>query len=160
DQRSLEIAEHGLWAPPCRELLLTDEVRARAAELLVQFPELGELLDPISRGEAVEGMEALAPALVGDLRLVVHELPLGAPVLVCGPERVRTRAADLVRPSQEFLDASWAAAAGGGKAPVDLAAASLRDLDDVAGEAAELGIGWWGLTQLRDEGEESVLSGF
>ena len=24
DQRSLEIAEHGLWAPPCRELLLTD----------------------------------------------------------------------------------------------------------------------------------------
>ena len=31
DQRSLEIAEHGLWAPPCRELLLTDEVRERAA---------------------------------------------------------------------------------------------------------------------------------
>ena len=27
DQRSLEVAEHGLWAPPCRELLLTDEVR-------------------------------------------------------------------------------------------------------------------------------------
>ncbi len=31
DQRSLEIAEHGLWAPPCRELLLTDQVRERAA---------------------------------------------------------------------------------------------------------------------------------
>ena len=28
DQRSLEIAQHGLWAPPCRELLLTPEVRA------------------------------------------------------------------------------------------------------------------------------------
>ena len=32
DQRSLEVAEHGLWAPPCRELLLTDAVRARAAD--------------------------------------------------------------------------------------------------------------------------------
>ena len=32
DQRSLEIAQEGLWAPPCRELLLTDEVRARARE--------------------------------------------------------------------------------------------------------------------------------
>ena len=30
DQRSLEIAQHGLWAPPCRELLLTDAVRERA----------------------------------------------------------------------------------------------------------------------------------
>ena len=32
DQRSLGPAEHGLWAPPCRELLLTDAgARARAA---------------------------------------------------------------------------------------------------------------------------------
>jgi hypothetical protein len=29
DQRSLEIAEHGLWAPPCRELLLTEDPRAQ-----------------------------------------------------------------------------------------------------------------------------------
>src|SRR5947199_70516 len=33
DQRSLEIATHGLWAPPCRELLLTQPVRERAAAL-------------------------------------------------------------------------------------------------------------------------------
>src|SRR5690606_4483268 len=31
NQRSLEIAPEGLWAPPCRELLLTDDVRQRAA---------------------------------------------------------------------------------------------------------------------------------
>ena len=30
DQRTLETVER-LWAPPCRELLLTDEVRRRAA---------------------------------------------------------------------------------------------------------------------------------
>ena len=35
--------------------------------------------------------------------------------VVCDPERVRTRAADLVATSQEFLQASWAASAGGGE---------------------------------------------
>ncbi len=151
DQRSLEVAPHGLWAPPCRELLLTPQVQARAKELLGRHPELSELLDPISRGEAAEGMEALAPALVDELTLVLHELPAGAHVVLCDPERIRTRAADLVRTSEEFLDASWAAAAGGGKAPVDLGAASLRDIDEVADTAARLGIPWWGITALTSE---------
>ncbi len=151
DQRSLEVAPQGLWAPPCREMLLTDEVQQRARELAGEHPELAELLDPISRGEAVEGMEALAPALVDELSLVLDELPAGAHVVLCDPERIRTRAADLVRTSVEFLDASWAAAAGGGKAPIDLAAASLRDLDDVRAEADRLGLPWWGITELTDE---------
>ena len=158
DQRSLEVAEHGLWAPPCRELLLTPDVQERAAALLKQHPELGELLDPISRGEAIDGMEALAPVLVDELALVLHELPAGAHVVLCDPERVRTRAADLVRTSQEFLDASWAVAAGGGRAPVDLAAASLRDLDDVEADAQEIGLPWWGITALKSD--ESVVSRF
>jgi transcription-repair coupling factor (superfamily II helicase) len=151
DQRSLEVAEHGLWAPPCRELLLTPDVQARAAKLLGEHPELAELLDPISRGESVEGMEALAPVLVDDLQLVLHGLPGGSHVIVCDPERVRTRAADLVRTSEEFLAASWAVAAGGGKAPVDLAAASLRSIEDAQAEAAELDVPWWGVTQLGAE---------
>jgi transcription-repair coupling factor (superfamily II helicase) len=159
DQRSISpatagnqtsIAEHGLWAPPCRELLLTDEVRTRAAQLLAEHPELAALLDPISRGEAVEGMEALAPVLVDDMTLVLSELPAGAHVIVCDPERVRTRAADLVRTSQEFLEASWAVAAGGGKAPVDLAAASLRDLADVEAAGRALALPWWGVTALSE----------
>ncbi len=151
DQRSLEVAEHGLWASPCRELLLTPDVQARAGELLKHHPELGELLDPISRGEAVEGMEALAPVLVDRLSLVVHELPAGSHVVLCDPERVRSRAADLVRTSEEFLEASWAAAAGGGKAPVNLGAASLQDLEDVRTETVGLALPWWGLTALTDE---------
>ncbi|MCW2570300.1 MAG: transcription-repair coupling factor, partial [Frankiales bacterium] len=44
DQRSLEIATHGLWAPPCRELLLTPDVRARAKALAAEHPELIEIL--------------------------------------------------------------------------------------------------------------------
>ncbi len=158
DQRSLEVAPDGVWAPPCRELLLTEDVRSRAAELLGQHPELAEMLEPVSRGEAVEGMESLAPVLVEELRTVLHDLPAGTHVVLCDPERVRSRAGDLARTSQEFLDASWAAAAGGGKAPVELGAASLRELDDVAAEAGELGIPWWGITALTDP--SAVASGF
>ncbi|MEO6886900.1 MAG: CarD family transcriptional regulator, partial [Jatrophihabitantaceae bacterium] len=153
DQRSLEIAPQGVWAPPCRELLLTQEVQLRAAALLAEYPELAELLDPISRGEAVEGMESLAPVLVENLQTVLHDLPAGTHVVLCDPERIRSRAADLVRTSAEFLDASWAAAAGGGRAPVDLGAASLHDLDDVRVEAGELAIPWWGITALTADRE-------
>src|SRR5690606_32555978 len=143
DQRSLEIAEHGLWAPPCRELLLTDAVRRRAAELSEQHPELHEMLDKIAEGIAVEGMESLAPVLVDEMELLLDVLPAGSMGVVCDPERVRSRAADLVATSQEFLQASWAATAGGGEAPIDVGAASLWGIADVREHARQLGMLWW-----------------
>ena len=161
DQRSLEIAEHGLWAPPCREILLTDEVRAKARELAAEHPALAEMLDKVAEGVAVDGMESLAPALVGQMTLLLDELPAGTHVILCDPERIRTRAADLVRTSEEFLEASWAAAAGGGKAPVDLGAASLRTIAEVRGHALELGIPWWSVSPfVADEelDDSSVVS--
>ncbi|GES32243.1 transcription-repair coupling factor [Streptomyces angustmyceticus] len=146
DQRSLEVAEHGLWAPPCRELLLTDPVRERAAALAEQHPELGELLGKIAEGIAVDGMESLAPVLVDDMELLLDVLPAGSMTVVCDPERVRTRAGDLVATSQEFLQASWAATAGGGEAPIDVGAASLWGLADVRDRARELGMMWWSVS--------------
>jgi len=146
DQRSLEVAGHGLWAPPCRELLLTPQVRARAAALAELHPELGELLDKIAEGIAVEGMESLAPVLVDDMELLLDVLPKGSMAVVCEPERVRTRASDLVATSQEFLQASWAASAGGGQAPIDLGAASLWGIADVRDRARELGMMWWSVS--------------
>ncbi|MDH6123089.1 transcription-repair coupling factor [Kitasatospora sp. GP82] len=151
DQRSLEIAEHGLWAPPCRELLLTDEVRSRAATLARTHPELAEILDKIAQGIAVEGMESLAPVLVDDMELLLDVLPAGSVAVVCDPERVRTRAADLVATSQEFLHASWVAAAAGADRPIDLeaidvSAASLWSLADVREHAAEIGLPWWSVS--------------
>jgi transcription-repair coupling factor (superfamily II helicase) len=148
DQRSLEAVDR-LWAPPCRELLLTDDVRARAARLAQAHPELAELFTKLAEGHAVEGMESLSPVLVDDaggahgMEMLVELLPAGSAVLVCDPERVRRRASDLVATSQEFLHASWAAAASGGQAPIDLGAAAYRDLSDV--RLATLGAGhlWW-----------------
>jgi transcription-repair coupling factor (superfamily II helicase) len=145
DQRTLDKAER-LWAPPCRELLLTDEVRRRAAALGEQHPELAEITDKLAQGIAVEGMESLTPALVDEMELLVDLLPTGTHVLLLDPERVRTRAHDLVATSEEFLGASWAAAASGAQAPVDLGAASLRSLADVRATVLAQGKAWWGIS--------------
>ncbi|HWB67679.1 MAG TPA: transcription-repair coupling factor [Mycobacteriales bacterium] len=155
DQRSLEPAARGLWAPPCRELLLTDDVRRRAADLADRHPDLVDLLDKLAAGIPVDGMEALAPVLVDRLVLLLDELPAGAHIVVCDPERVRTRAIELVRTSEEFLGASWAAAASSDseEAPIDLGAAAYRSLADVRSRATELGQSWWTLTPFVPDQE-------
>jgi transcription-repair coupling factor (superfamily II helicase) len=145
DQRTLESVKR-LWAPPCRELLLTDEVRARARALGERQPALRDLTERLAEGHAVEGMESLAPVLVDELELLVDLLPARTSVLVLDPERVRSRAHDLVATSEEFLQASWAAAASGGEAPIDLAAASYRSLADVRGHVLAGGRSWWSLS--------------
>ena len=90
DQRSLDKAPDGLWAPPCRELLLTGRcVRARAARLATLHPELREMLDRMAQGQAVEGMESRAPVLVDEKELLVELLPvqLARWCSFCDPER-------------------------------------------------------------------------
>jgi transcription-repair coupling factor (superfamily II helicase) len=147
DQRALSgEPKQRLWAPPCRELLLTDDVRARAKALGEAHPALVELTDKIAAGIAVEGMESLAPVLVDEMELLVDLMPEDTHVLVLDPERVRRRAHDLVATSEEFLGASWAAAAGGGAAPIDLGAASYRDLADVRSHAIAQGKPWWSMS--------------
>ncbi|MDU6252314.1 MAG: transcription-repair coupling factor, partial [Cutibacterium avidum] len=64
DQRSTDETHRELICAPCRELTLTDEVRSRARTLLPDHPELADMLERIADGQAVEGMEALMPALV------------------------------------------------------------------------------------------------
>ncbi|MCX6402090.1 MAG: transcription-repair coupling factor [Propionibacteriales bacterium] len=142
DQRTIAAVDR-LWAPPCRELLLTDEVRARAGELGRKHPQLLEITDKMANGIAVEGMEALIPALVDELELLVDLLPADTQILVLDPERARARAHDLVATSEEFLAASWATAAVGGQAPIDLQAASYQSLGDVRSHARGLGQSWW-----------------
>ncbi|GAA1289878.1 transcription-repair-coupling factor [Planotetraspora silvatica] len=153
DQRSLEIAQDGLFAAPCRELLLTDDVRLRARELGEEHPALKEVLDQLAEGVPVEGMEAFAPVLAGSMDLLLDHLAVRSAVFVCDPERIRSRAVELVRTSQEFMEASWITAAAGGEAPIDLEAAAFRTLEDVQGHARELGQAWWSIAPFGDGAE-------
>ncbi|WP_433416509.1 transcription-repair coupling factor [Microtetraspora malaysiensis] len=154
DQRSLEAAQDGLFAPPCRELLLTPDVRARARALADEHPALKDVLDQLAEGTPVEGMEALAPVLAGGMNLLIDHMPVRSAVFVCDPERIRGRAVELVHTSQEFLEASWVTAAAGGEAPIDLAAAAFRTLEEIHEHARELGQPWWSIAPF---GEGAVV---
>jgi transcription-repair coupling factor (superfamily II helicase) len=166
DQRSLpgEITE--VTASPCRELLLTEEVKARAAELAAQHAadaHLAEMLEKLAQGIPSEGMEALIPALCqGEMQLLTDVLPAGTHVLLADPEKIRTRAHDLVRTGQEFLEAAWLVAAGGDRpdaVPIDLGAAAYWPLADIAAHARETDRPWWTLSQLTTEGDDVVRLG-
>ncbi|WP_304453462.1 transcription-repair coupling factor [Nocardiopsis sp. YSL2] len=164
DQRSIspdEGGEHqrtsaasGLFAPPCRELLLTDTVRERARALAEEHPSLAEVLHKIADGVSVEGMEAFAPVLADRMEPFFTYLPENALVLGCDPERIRTRAVELEATSAEFLDASWINAASGGEAPIDLGESAYMSISELRSTATGLGLPWWGLTPFSpgDEG--------
>ncbi|AKN16322.1 transcription-repair coupling factor [Mycobacterium haemophilum DSM 44634] len=185
DQRSIpEVGVDTLVAVACRELLLSDDVRARAAELAAQHPaaehavtgNVSDMLAKLAEGIPVDGMEALLPVLrPDDYALLTDQLAAGTPVLLCDPEKVRTRAADLIKTGREFLEASWSVAAMGADnpAPVDveqlvaiasaaepgaagrhssnLGGSGFAELGDVQAAAIRSGHPWWTLSQLSDE---------
>lgn len=163
DQRSIpEIPVQHVVAVPCRELLMTPDVRERAAVLAAEHPthdnsvpgSVPDMLAKLAEGIPVDGMEALLPLLHPvQPTTLTHHLPEGAPVLLCDPEKVRTRAADLIKTGQEFLEASWSTAAVGGDAPIDieaLGASGFVPFEQARADAVAGGHPWWTLSQLPD----------
>jgi len=163
DQRSLPEPVDRVVAAPCRELLLTTEVKARAAALRVEHEAdaaLSEMLEKLSQGIPVEGMEALIPVLLeGELELLTDAFPAGTHVVLADPERIVARAHDLVRTGQEFLEASWSGAAAGGQAPIDLGASAYRDLAEIEQHAKATGRCWWTLSQLTTDVGDVIDTG-
>jgi transcription-repair coupling factor (superfamily II helicase) len=175
DQRSItDIDVDVVIAVPCRELLLTDDVRVRHSSWprstrrrTTTFPAACPTCRQARRRHPVDGMEALLPLLrPTELSLLSDHLPAQTPLLVCDPEKVRTRAADLIKTGREFLEASWSTAAVGGDAPIDLVAlgaAGYLHLDDVQAGARAGGHPWWTLSQLtayvrsEEDGDESAV---
>ncbi len=158
DQRSLEAAPHGVWAPPTRELPLTEDVRSRAAELATELPGLADVLVQMAEGIAVEGMESLTPLLTAGMQLLVDVMPSDTAVVLVDPERVRARSVELHRTSEEFLAASWANAASGSATPIDIGSASYRELDDVADVVRGRRLRWLGVGPFGELDEDTVRS--
>ena len=176
DQRSLEPVER-LWAPPCRELLLTDEVRQRASALQGALPAAADILGRIAEGVATEGMESLLPVLVDTLVPLPAVLPRGTRVIALEPERLQRRAEDLHRTAEEFLQAAWASASAGNvtpvtlepvadgsgesDVPVELASDGFLTLEELEEAAAAAGISWGTIGpfsghEARDAGIEAI----
>ncbi|WP_154795388.1 transcription-repair coupling factor [Occultella kanbiaonis] len=157
DQRSLEVSEDGIWAPPTREILLTDAVRARAADLVERLPGAAEMLEKLSQGIAVDGMESLAPVLVDRMEPVLDLVPDDSLLIINDPERVRRRAHDLVATTEEFLAAAWTSAAAGAHTPLDLSEASFATIAQVRDVAARRGLGWWTFGSFAGDAELEEL---
>jgi transcription-repair coupling factor (superfamily II helicase) len=98
---------------PSRELLPTDEVRARAAELVAAEPWGREQWERLAEGAVFEGMESWLPWLTAGEHTLFDLLGPDALVLLVEPRRMRDRAADLLAEEASLaasLATTWGAA--------------------------------------------------
>lgn len=158
DQRTINAENHpGVFlAPPCRELLITPSIMSKAARLKNSYPGAAGMLEKIAGGIYVEGMESLIPLLVDNMVTLLDHLPEGSLPIIIEPERVRSRAADLVATNEEFLHAAWDSVIDASDAPIDLGQNGLSDLGSgsfrTVASMRELALaknmGWWAMTSL------------
>ena len=158
DQRSLPGDVESVSLAASRELLLTAEVRERAGELIARFPAMSAMLEKMSQGIPVEGMESLLPAVAGPLVTLVEYLPEGSATAVVDPERASTRAQNLGETNREFLDAAWSAATSGASAPIDLGAGDFISLGRMREIVHERDGVWWRVTPFAvdDDAAENL----
>jgi transcription-repair coupling factor (superfamily II helicase) len=109
DQRSTgDLAEALTF--PARELVPTDDVRARAAKLVALEPWGREQWERLAEGALFDGMESWLPWLVGDgdherVELLTDVLPASAKVVLVEPRRMRDRATDLLAEEDDLAKA-------------------------------------------------------
>ncbi|WP_194764834.1 transcription-repair coupling factor [Microbacterium sp. UFMG61] len=155
DQRSLPGDVTGVDLPPSRELLLTPDVRDRARALIDGFPAIAGMLEKMSEGIPVEGMESLLPAVSGPLKSLAEYLPEGSATAVVDPERSSARAITLGETNREFLDAAWSAATSGASAPIDLGAGDFLTIARLREVVRDRGGVWWRLSPFSIGGEDA-----
>ena len=107
DQRSIEKIQSEILIFPCRELLIDAEVKKRAKDLGKLFPQIQDLTSKLSEGITFEGMESLAAGVVSEFNSILDYLPASYQIWLIDEPRIRSRAADLIKTNQEFLEAAW-----------------------------------------------------
>jgi transcription-repair coupling factor (superfamily II helicase) len=121
DIKYFEIGDQRTFAPvigpvtliPCRELLITNEMKERASQLKILYPSLVEMFSKIESGIYVEGIESLAAALQPGMKALLDFLPDQYTIINLESERIRSRVHDLIATNQEFLEAAWSNVAMG-----------------------------------------------
>jgi transcription-repair coupling factor (superfamily II helicase) len=140
DQRTFKPVIGSVEIYPCRELLLTPEIKHRAIELKDEFPAAAEMLEKISQGMTFEGMESLIPLLIDNTESLLSRMPINTQLVFIDEQRIRTRAADLLATNEEFLNASWSNAAHGGTAPLHDGAGTYMSWEEFEAELTRTGI--------------------
>lgn len=160
--KSFEIGSQRTFAPitekvslyPCRELLISDEVKTRASDARGKYPELIEILNKVQDGSYVNGMESLIGLLHPEVREFLDFLPGDFEVILLESERIRNRNLDLIKTSDEFLEAAWsnASSAQGMSAPLrsELQRAGYSKIEEVERSARKRGLSWRTLNLFGD----------
>lgn len=161
DQRTLPREESSpsrrVTLYPAREFLITDEVRTRAEQLVPELPQLADLLERISQGIPVDGMESIASLLRDDVQSLVDFLPAQSAVAVVSPEKVATRAMQLAETNREFLEAAWHSAATADQAPVEVAGGGFFTLEELKQRANDAV--WWTTSSFVTDAEVGAEDG-
>ena len=121
---------------PCRELLLTSDIRARAESAKSKYPAALEILDRVAQGISTEGMESLIPILVDETETILQRMPKGTEVIFIDDERIRMRTIDLLATNEEFFEAAWSHAALGAAAPLPVTDATYLSWEGLTEEIA------------------------
>ena len=115
DQRSdLDVERVEIF--PCRELLCTDEVRARAKALVATEPWGAAQWDRLADGETFDGMESWLPWLCEHEHVLFDVVGPDGLVVLIEPRRMRDRAADIIAEEVDLartLSSTWGAADDG-----------------------------------------------
>jgi transcription-repair coupling factor (superfamily II helicase) len=119
DQRTIKPVDLSITIFPCRELLLTEDVKNRALKAKSKYMGAEEMLDKISEGIVFEGMESLIPLLIEKTETLLSRVPKGTQIVFIDEQRIASRADDLLATNEEFLNASWSNAALGAVAPIN-----------------------------------------
>ena len=121
---------------PCRELLLTSDIRKRAESAKSKYPAALEILDRVAQGISTEGMESLIPILVDETETILQRMPKGTEVIFIDDERIRMRTIDLLATNEEFFEAAWSHAALGAAAPLPVTDATYLSWEGLNEEVA------------------------
>lgn len=159
DQRSLSGDVASVTLLPARELLLTSDVRDRAIGLHDRFPGLRAMLEKMSEGIPVEGMESLLPVVADSVVPLMDYLPRGTAAALIDPERAVARAMTLSETNREFLEAAWNAATAGADSPVDLDAGDFLTLPALRQATADHGGVWWSFSGFDSGAADAAEEG-
>ena len=167
DQRTFAPIVGALPIIPCREILITEEMKRRAGNLKSTYPQLREVFSKIEAGIYVEGIESLASILQPGMKSLIDFLPKGFEVINLESERIRSRVKDLIATNQEFLEAAWSNAAlsdsDSKKASVpihnELQNGSFLELAEIRAQAENEGFSWRNFDQFGYD-DDGVISQF
>ena len=151
DQRTTDVVVGKLSILPCRELLLSEEIKSRADAIKDEYPAALEILGKLADGIITEGMESLIPLLTDDFETILNRMPQNTQVIFLDEERIRSRTADLIETNAEFLAASWSNAAIGADAPLPVESVTYFDWSELKAEMSSLKLDTYSLNSFGSD---------